>query len=92
MCCECVSLKRLADFTCLCLVTVLHPGLSDGQEVGLSAAYTDGTVSAAASADLEALHPQGDHPEVHGRQHRRGALRSQQRSYDGEAPTGELKD
>ena len=48
---------------------MFHSGLSDGQEVGLSAAYTDGTVSTEATADLEAVHPQGDHPEVHGRQH-----------------------
>lgn len=49
---------------------MLKPGPSNGQENGLGAAYPEGTVSAAARAEFEVLHPQGDHPEAHGRQHR----------------------
>lgn len=67
----------------MCLVTVMTPGQSDGSEDGLGPAHPDGAVPAQARADVQALHPQGDDPESHGCQHRRGALMSQQHSgYD----------
>lgn len=72
----CLSRRHSSDLTCLSYVIVWNPGLSDGPENGLGPADPDGAVSAPAGADIQALHPQGDHPEAHGHQHRRGALMS----------------
>ena len=54
----------------LCVVPVLNPGSSDGPEDGLSPGDSKAAVLAQTGADVQALHPQGDHPEVHGCQHR----------------------
>lgn len=77
---ECLSRRHSADLTCLSFVTVSNPGPSDGPENGCGHAGPYGAVSPQAGADVPALHPQGDHPETHGCQHRWGALMSQGKS------------
>lgn len=79
LCSECLSWRPSADLTCLSFVIALNPGPSDGPENGLSPADPEGTVPAQGRDDVQALHPQGDHPEMHGGQHGRGPLMSQRR-------------
>lgn len=75
LCCECSSQRYSANLTCLAFLLLSDP--SDGRENGLGSTDPVGAVPTQSRADVQALYPQGDHPETDGWQHRRGPLMSQ---------------